>query len=72
MKLYFMDMFVAEDSPVNCAIYTYCVLDALKQKSDMEIKEKAKKEMDLMEKLGNMTFEELRKMEREEDGEAGT
>ena len=72
MKLYFMDIFVAEDSPVNCALYTFSMMEVLKQTHEKKIAENAKKEMDLAEKLKNMTFEELMRMERKEDGEGGT
>lgn len=72
MKLYFMDVFVAEDTPINCAIYTSAMLDILRQMHEKNSKEEARKEMDLIEKLGKMGFEELFRQEMGEDGEAGT
>lgn len=67
MKLYCMDVFVAEDTPINCAIYTAAMLDIFKQIHKKNSEEEAQKEMDLTEKLGKMSFEELFRQEMGED-----
>lgn len=69
MRLYMFDAFVAEGKPEEVATYTFLLLDLLKYKSDKDDAAQAKKEMDLMEKFGNMTFQQLRDMEMGEEGE---
>ena len=51
--------------PTDIAYYTFAVLSMMKFKSDHEAEEVAKKEAELFEKFGNMTFEELIRRENE-------
>lgn len=61
------DFIKVRGDPTDIAYYTFAVLSMLKFKSDHEAEEVAKKEAELFEKFGNMTFEELMKQEREKE-----
>lgn len=59
-----MDQIVAEGSEVECAMYTHCLLQFMRMQTEHD----KKKEVDeWMRKFGNKTFEELMKMERDEE-----
>lgn len=60
MTLKLFDSFVAEGEPEEIAAYTFIVLEWLQQKSEQ-------REAKFLKKFGNMTFEELRRMEMGED-----
>ena len=67
MKLNMYDGFVAEGEPGEIAAFTFILLEFLKHKSDKEKEELAQKESVIFKEFGNMTFEELRRMEMGED-----
>lgn len=69
MKLYMMDCFVAEGDPGEIAVYLCMFLDLLKHKEEKENADRVRKEVNIFERLSNMTFNELRKMEMGEDDE---
>ena len=51
--------------PTDVAFYTFVLMTLLRRLNDKEAAEAAKKEMEAMDMLKNMTFEELIKRERE-------
>ena len=59
------DFMKVRGDPTDIAYYTFAVMSMMKFKSDHEAQEVAKREADLLEKFGNMTFEEMMKRERE-------
>lgn len=64
MKLKVFDVIIAEGSEMECAMYTCIFLETLRMKSEMD----KKREVDeWMKKYGDKTFEELMKMERDEE-----
>lgn len=64
MTLRLMEIFVAEGTEQELAMYTSLLLDMLKKISDFE---KKKEVEDWMKKFGDKTFEELMKAETKED-----
>lgn len=62
-----MGIIVAEGSELECAIYTHALIESFRLKFERDEKEKVHKEAELLNKFGDMTFEDLLKMER--DGE---
>lgn len=65
LELYIGNFIKVCGDPTDIAYYTFAVLSMLKFKSDHEAAEVAKKEAELFEKFGTMTFEELMKHETE-------
>ena len=65
MTLKIFDIIIAEGTEVECAVYTHALLESFRLKNEME---KKKEVEDWMKKYGNMTFEELMKKERDEEG----
>lgn len=64
MTLRLMEIFVAEGTEQELAMYTTILLDMLKKISDFE---KKKEVEDWMKKFGDKTFEELMQAETKED-----
>lgn len=62
-----MDVIAAEGSELECALFTYALIEIFRHRFEKEEKDKVHMEAELLEKLGNMTFEELWKMERGEE-----
>ena len=69
MKVKVCEIIVAEGNEMQCAIYTYMLLDMLKQMVEKEQKTDAKKQADIIDELlRRMPFDELIKREREDQG----
>lgn len=56
-----------EGSPLDMAMYTSFLLDAMKQIAQEEQRNIAKKDVDAVERLLNMSLEQLIQKEKEED-----
>lgn len=61
------DMFAVTGEPGEVAFYTFVLLRLIKAQSDHDAEDLAKKEIDVLNKLGNMTLEELMKRERDDE-----
>jgi len=55
--------------PDAVALYTFCLLRAMKMQGDHDAEEVAKKEIELLGKFGSMTIEELIKRESNDEDE---
>ena len=64
MKLKVFDVIVAEGSEAECAFYTALLIETFRLKQEQD---KKKEVDDWLEKYGDKTFEELMKMERDEE-----
>lgn len=49
------------------ALYTFVLMELMKRKSEDDAEAAAKHELEILGKLGSLTFEELIKREREEE-----
>lgn len=69
MQLKVCGFIVAEGEESELSIYSAMLIDTMVRITEEREKDKIRKELDLKELFGNMTFDQLRKMENEEDGE---
>ena len=69
MQLKVCGFIVAEGDEPELCTYTAMLIDMMVMVFEKREKDKIRKELDLNELFGNMTFDQLRKMENEEDGE---
>ena len=67
VELQFGETLKVHGSPADMAYYTVVLLYLMKYKTDKDAEDDARKELELFEKFGNMTFEELLKRERDEE-----
>lgn len=69
MQLKVCGFIVAEGEESELSIYTAMLIDMMVRVFEKREEDKIRKEIDLNELFGKMTFDQLRKMENEEDGE---
>lgn len=69
MQLKVCGFIIAEGEESELSIYSAMLIDTMVRITEEREKDKIRKELDLKELFGNMTFDQLRKMENEEDGE---
>lgn len=65
-KLSMFDIFVAEGTELECAMYTTALLELLRRQDESNKEKAAKHELEMLEKFGSMTFEDLIRRERDE------
>jgi len=66
MKLKVFDIIVAEGNEMELALYTHILLESMRLKAEHD---KANEASEWLKKYGNMSLEELMRMEQEDDGE---
>ena len=67
MKLTVLDIFIAEGTESELAMYTALLLDILRQIGENTKKQEALKEIEVFKKLVNKSMEDLMKSEGEEE-----
>ena len=69
VELEITKLFVVRGEPEMVAMTVYALLEMMRTKHDLEEEKKAKREMEILEKLGGMSMEELLKAERGDTNE---
>ena len=64
VELEIAKLFIVRGEPDQVALTVYALLEMMRVKHDVEAEKTAKKELEIMEKLGGMSMEELLKAER--------
>lgn len=67
MTVRMFDNFTAEGEPADLALYTWLILHMIKREHDDEVREKASKEVDALERLINTPLWELMQNEKDEE-----
>lgn len=67
MKLTVLDIFIAEGTEAEIAMYTGLLLDILQQIGENKKRQEALKEIEVFKKLANKSIEDLMKSEGEEE-----
>lgn len=69
VELEIAKFFIVRGEPEQVAMTVYALLEMMRVRHDMEAEKTAKKELEIMEKLGGISLEELLRAEQAVNGE---